>query len=248
MIADENTWVKLYRKSENSRVFRNEGLWKIWTWCLMRASITERWVTFKTGKGNIEVFLTPGQFVFGRRTAAEKLRMNPNTIWKRMQKLKNMQNLNIQSNRQYSIITINNWDTYQVKKENGNNKSVQQVSSKCPASNTNKNVKNVYISPAKEKTIEEMIARYSDKNLVTKTFNAFAGTRKTNSVAKSILQAEMTKWEKFPPTHIEKCMKIYLDGQHHLAGKKENYLWGIIRGNNTSEYTPQPKKKVKVEI
>lgn len=114
----------------------------MWTYCLMRANHKRKWVELKTGKGIIEVEVQPGQFVFGRHSAAKDLSMNPNTVWKRMQKLKNLENLNIESNTQYSIITITNWHSYQVDEKESNIESNKQVTSKEQASNTDKNDKN----------------------------------------------------------------------------------------------------------
>ena len=106
-------YIKLYRRTLNSQVFQNEGLFKVWIWCLLRANHKETWVSIRTGKGFTEVLLKPGKFIFGRESAAKKLLMKPTTVWKRLKKLENIGNLDIQSNRQYSIITIVNWDTYQ---------------------------------------------------------------------------------------------------------------------------------------
>ena len=106
-------YIKLWRKITDSQVFQNEGLLKVWIWCLAKASYRERWVSIKAGKGITEVKLMPGQFIFGRQTAARKLKMKPSTAWKRLQKLKKCQNLNIESNSQYSIVTICNWEQYQ---------------------------------------------------------------------------------------------------------------------------------------
>src|SRR5512139_4013203 len=95
-INDEG-WIKLYRKSIHSQVFQNEGLWKIWTWCLMKANHKDRWVSIKTGRGSSEVLAKRGQFIFGRKSAARDLKMKPSTIHDRMQKLVNMQNLVLNS-------------------------------------------------------------------------------------------------------------------------------------------------------
>ena len=104
-------WV--YRKIISSKVFKNEGLLKVWIWCLAKASYKERWILVKTGKSHVEVKLEPGQFIFGRFSSVEELDMYPSTIRNRMEKLKNMGNLNIKSDSQYSIISVINWDTYQ---------------------------------------------------------------------------------------------------------------------------------------
>ncbi len=98
-INDEG-WVKLHRKSIRSQVFQTDGLWKVWTWCLMKANHEDTWVPIITGKGTTEVLVKRGQFVFGRKSAAKALKMDESTIYKRMMKLKNMENCNIQSNTQ----------------------------------------------------------------------------------------------------------------------------------------------------
>ena len=106
-------WVKLWRKSANSQVFQNDALWKLWTWCLMKANHEGRWVEITTGRGTTQVWVDPGQFIFGRRKAAKKLRATPSGTRARMEKLKNLQNLDIQSDTHYSIVTIRNWGKYQ---------------------------------------------------------------------------------------------------------------------------------------
>ncbi len=131
-------YVKLYRKLIDSRTFQNEGLLKVWIWCLLKANHKEAWVPISIGKGITEIHVEPGQFIFGRDKAAAELRMNPSTVWKRIKKLKNLGNCDIQSSSHYSIITIINWDTYQPKEKNGDSQSNSQVT----AGDTNKNDKN----------------------------------------------------------------------------------------------------------
>jgi hypothetical protein len=115
----ERGWIKLWRKSEDSRVFQNEGLWKVWTWCLMQAAHEGHWVPIKVGKVITEVWVEPGQFIFGRNSAAKRLRMAPSTVWKRMLKLENMRNSDINRNSNYSVVSIVNWNSYQPKKKKG---------------------------------------------------------------------------------------------------------------------------------
>lgn len=112
----ENGSVPLYRKTLNSAVFLDEYLLKLWIYCLLKASYKKRTVSFKTGKGIVFIDLEPGQFVFGREATANKLGWKPSSLWDRMKKLKNMKNIGIQSNSQYSIISIINWDIYKIEK------------------------------------------------------------------------------------------------------------------------------------
>ncbi len=106
-------YIKLHRKTLDSRVFQNEGVLKVWIWCLLKANYKGQWTSIKAGKGTTEVWIGPGQFIFGKYTAAKELKMPPSTVWKRIKKLIADGNLVVKSNRQYSVITIVNWDTYQ---------------------------------------------------------------------------------------------------------------------------------------
>lgn len=112
-IQSDDGYIKLHRKLLGSRAFKNDGLCKTWIWCLLKASYTEKWVSVNTGKGTTEVFLRPGQFIFGRFQAAKELNVSPSTIRNRMEKLKNIGNVDIQQDTHWSVISIINWDTYQ---------------------------------------------------------------------------------------------------------------------------------------
>jgi len=78
--------------------------------------------------------------VFGRKSAAKILKMDESTVYKRMMKLKNMQNCNIESNTHCSLVTILNYELYQ---GSGNDEVTPKVTPKEHPSNTNKNDKNV---------------------------------------------------------------------------------------------------------
>jgi len=142
----QDGWIKLYRKSLNSRVFKNRDLWQLWTWCLMKATHKKTWVSVSTGRGETEVELQPGQFIFGRKQAAQELKAKPFSTYKRMLKLKKLGNLDIQSNTHFSIVTICNWDKYQaqeIEKEQAKEQPRNnQGTTKEQPRNTNKNVKN----------------------------------------------------------------------------------------------------------
>ena len=109
----DDGYVKLWRKTLSSRVFQNEGLLKIFIWCLLRANHKKEWVPITTGRGETEVELQPGQFIFGRKTAAKELKMKQSTIRNRIEKLKNIGFLDTQPDTHYTIINILNWESYQ---------------------------------------------------------------------------------------------------------------------------------------
>lgn len=145
-----NGFIKLYRKSIDSQVFQSAELWKLWCLCLLKANHKEGWFEIP---GVIEpIKVMPGQFVTGRfelhkdyYPRKKKKQKTPLTVWRWLEKLKNMQNLNIETNNKYSVITINNWDSYQFKESKVEHQNEQQVNNRRTTDEqqmiTNKNVK-----------------------------------------------------------------------------------------------------------
>jgi len=178
---NNNSFILLYRKSISSRVFRNEALWKVWTWCLLKASYKERWVTMKTGKSEIEVKIYPGQFIYGRLSAAKELNMKPSSVRNRMEKLKNMRNLDIKKDTQYSIISIINWDTYQTQDSKEDSKKDNQRTIKGQSKDTNNKVnkvnnkeKKIKKKPTFTPPIQSDVENYFFENGYTKSSGAKA--------------------------------------------------------------------------
>lgn len=142
-MTDPNSgWVKLWRKSVNSLVFQDAKLWKIWTWCLMKATHKEH----DQLVGYQKIHIMPGEFIFGRKSASFELNISEQTIRTSLDSLRKLKNLTIKSTNKYSVISIINWDTYQIDDTTTNQQTNQQLTSKQPATNqqltTNKNVKN----------------------------------------------------------------------------------------------------------
>jgi len=136
-------YVKIFRKMIDSRVFQNEGLLKVWIWCLLKANHEERWVPMSTGRGATEVKVCPGQFIYGRKSAAKELKMKESTIRNRMKKLENMRNLDMQPDTHCTIVSIINWDIYQMQENKEDRQEDNQRTGKGQPKDTNKNVKNV---------------------------------------------------------------------------------------------------------
>lgn len=134
----ENTsYIKLFRKLLNSPIFENEKALKIWIWCLLKATHKER----EQLVGQRIVSLKKGEFVFGRKQASEELKMTESTIYKYIKLLEKLQMISIKSNNKFSIVSIEKWEDYQIEELKNNNK----ITTKEQQSNTNKNVKNIYL-------------------------------------------------------------------------------------------------------
>lgn len=137
-----NGFILLSRSLLDSDVFASQKLLKIWIWCLCKANYKDKSVPLKVGKGETIVRVKRGSFLFGRHKAEEELFIDGSTIYKSIQKLQKLDMININSNNQYSVITICNYNTYQdpesyevtTKEQPSNN----QVTSKEQPSNTTK--------------------------------------------------------------------------------------------------------------
>ncbi|SFI95060.1 phage conserved hypothetical protein, C-terminal domain-containing protein [Terrisporobacter glycolicus] len=136
-------YIKLYRTLIDSDIFKNEKLFKVFIWCLLKATHKERDQVI----GRKTIRLKEGQFIFGRLKASSELNMAPSTVWDYMKLLEKHKNINIKSNNKYSIVTIENWSIYQAKENITDNKSNNNADNKSTTNeqqmDTNKNVKNV---------------------------------------------------------------------------------------------------------
>lgn len=149
-------YIKLWRKSLESRVWQNAELWQLWCYCLLKATHKPCWTQIKTGKGYTEIFLKEGQFIFGRKKAAKKLKKTESGTYKRLKKLEMLGNLNTQNKNHFTLVNICNWEDYQdeenIKKSKKEHPSNTQVTPKEHPSNTykngkhNKNGKNIILS------------------------------------------------------------------------------------------------------
>ena len=107
------SWIKLHRDIKDSQVFAHPTIFKIWCWLLIKAHHTEKHFSLKAGRGYTNVTIKRGQLLFGRHKAEEELDIDGSTIYRHIQTLEKWGNVIIESNNQYSIITICKYDEYQ---------------------------------------------------------------------------------------------------------------------------------------
>lgn len=163
-------YVRLWRKSIDSGLIKNHNIWIFWTWCLMKANHRK---DYKQTVGFQEVFLQPGDFIFGRKMAAEETELSEQNIRTCLTFLKKAKNLTIKSTNKFSVISITNWATYQHIEKEINQQINQHVTSNQPASNhkqehknnINKNtvVPDVSFKPTAEKIYSKYIEEINPK-------------------------------------------------------------------------------------
>lgn len=181
-------YIKLWRKVEESVVFKNEGLLKVFIWCLLRANHKENVFPVRTGRGFSELKLFPGSFLFGRNSAAIELDMKPSTAWKRILKLKNLGFLNIESHSHYSIIYIVNWHIYQSYPMSSINHSDRQGTGKEHRQEC-KNNKNINMSDSDLAAFDNFYSHYPKHEARKKAQEAWMKLHPDSALQERILTA-----------------------------------------------------------
>jgi hypothetical protein len=179
--------------------------------------------------GRQKVKLNPGQFIYGRKQAAEELNLAETTVRDYMKLLEIDGTLTIKSTNKYSIITIVKWEFYQGNEEDYDNKTNNKSTSDHTANeqqmDTNKNGKN-------GEEVKEQIASfrsfYSDEQLkvIDKYFDVITETRKTKKLSHSVVKSEMEYWSKFDRELVINSLEIHIEKYPKM---KEEYTRGIIR-------------------
>jgi len=105
------------------------------------------WKPFKQMIGYQTVPLEPGQFIFGRKKAAQELGLSEKIVRTCLDTLEKAENVTIKRTNKFSIITIVNWDTYQPDADEIGQQTGQQKAFKGPTEGqqgaTNKKLKKV---------------------------------------------------------------------------------------------------------
>lgn len=134
-----NGWIKIHRKIwDNPIVTKDAEHFVVWIYLLTHATHKPRWALF----GKDKIRLKPGQLITGRQIISKTTGVNESKVRRILETLKNDQQIDQQTNRQGSLISIVNWNEYQ-KSDQQND---QQVTNNRPTTDqqptTNKNNKN----------------------------------------------------------------------------------------------------------
>lgn len=127
-------WVCVHRKLLDNPIFKNDKLFRVFMFCLLRAQHTagDQLV------GDSVVYLDKGQLATGRIAISEQTGLSQQNVRTAISKLEKLGILTIKPTTKYSVITMVNWNQYQ--------QTNQQVTNKQPTSNqqvtTSNNVNN----------------------------------------------------------------------------------------------------------
>jgi uncharacterized phage protein (TIGR02220 family) len=160
-------YVKLYRKSLDAGWIKNHKLWAFWTYCLIKASYKE----YDAVVGLQVIHLMPGQFIFGRKKAAEETGLTEREIRTIIDLLKKCENMTIKTTNKFSVITIINWAIYQGEAIENDQLNDQQATSKRPHTRS-KEVNNLIYSQDALKVLSYLNEKTGRKYKVSKHIEA----------------------------------------------------------------------------
>lgn len=98
-------WVKLHRKLLDSETVHDDWLCRLWIICLLKANS-------KPGRFKGQV-IEKGSFAFSYRVFSEYLGVSKNRLKRGLKKLENAEQISIKAGRDFSVVTLCNWSTYQ---------------------------------------------------------------------------------------------------------------------------------------
>lgn len=98
-------YVKTYRASMDHAVFDDEWLWKLFSWCVMRANFRDA--------SSPDGIIRRGSFMVGRIQASRELRTSDSRVYRGLKKLESLGSISLKSNNRFTTVTVCNYDSYQ---------------------------------------------------------------------------------------------------------------------------------------
>lgn len=217
------SWIKLHREVLDSNVFAHPTTFKIWCWLLIKANHKQKFVSMQTGRGFTEISVERGQFIFGRHKAETVLDIDGSTIYKHIQKLQDWGNIKIESNNQYSVITICKYDEYQTGDGEDEQPSSNQVTTKeQPSSSEVTQTRN----PKNDKECKEVIQYLNiktgkqyrlDTGSIIRLITARINEGNSFEDFKAVIDTKFAEW------YLDEKMKKYLRPETLFGTKFETY-------------------------
>lgn len=222
-------YVKLYRDLLTHPVFTDPYLFKLFNYCLLKATHKQRDCLLD----NTVVKLEQGQFIWGRKVANEELNYKTPPKYKLSEKswenkLKVLEKLGIvtrKTTNKYTVVTVVNWAIYQSKDNENYQQDYQEATNRLPTDyqqvTTDKNVKEC------NKNVKEIVEYLNSKT--NKSFKYT--TKKTQSLINARFKEGFTV-DDFKIVIDKKCsewltnddMNQYLRPETLFGTKFESYL------------------------
>ncbi len=125
-------WFPVWRKIDDSWVWKDPVVLKVWLECMRVAAHSHRWFDLRVGTGVVQVELQIGQCVFGRRAWGKKLRLEPKKVERIIIALVKHGNLGREVTHHYSVLTLLQYGVYRYSKTESDPIVDPTVTQPCP--------------------------------------------------------------------------------------------------------------------
>jgi hypothetical protein len=157
-------YIKVYRKMMNSAIWQDPDMFRLWMYCLMKASHKEHSVIVEKQ----EVKLQIGEFVTGRFRLHQEFnsgipprkQVKDTTLWSWLKKLEQMGNIDIKSYNKYSVVSIVNWSEYQGSLTTEPQQNDNEMTAESQQTDTYKNGKNGKKKDSRQKQVYDETTIY----------------------------------------------------------------------------------------
>lgn len=204
-------WIKVHRKMlDNPVVFKDADHLAVWMYLLLKATHTEYPVMFNGEK----IVLKPGQLVTGRKKISTETGVNESKVNRVLNLFKSEHQIEQQTTRHGSIISIVSWDEYQsCEQQNGqqvnNNRTTSEQQVNTKQEYKNKRTKEIYKGvpdEIREEFMEWAYMREKKKKPLLTVRAVTQALNKLNSLTKNVDKqkelinyATYRNWESFYP-------------------------------------------------
>lgn len=179
----ENGWIKLHRKLLDNPLILKPSWFLLWVLLLLLANHQDKEMIWNGKK----IVVKKGQFITGRKKLAKLSGISETTVERILKYLENEHQIGQQKTTKYRLITILNWETYQVldnkrttngqqtdtnkndnKDKNNTSEQSSQVSQLIKAFETiNPACKKMYGNKTQRKACESLIEIYGFNRVLT---------------------------------------------------------------------------------
>jgi len=95
-----------------------------------------------------------------------------------------------------------------------------------------------------DEQLEELLSRYSEeeKQDIHKLLNFLRLTRRGGKLAENIIITEISRWNTLDVARVMYGVRKYIDCSYYAEGKKEGYLWAIMKNASPGEIMKAAQK------
>ncbi|MFA5240730.1 MAG: hypothetical protein WC476_13625 [Phycisphaerae bacterium] len=146
-------WIKLHRKLLDNALMTKSAYLQLWIALLLRANHKETTFIFN----NQKQILKPGQLLIGRKRLSKITGIAQSTIEKILKYLEKEHQIEQHKTRRFRIITITNWQFYQIEEP-----QKEQLRDNCVT--TREQLRDTYKNDKNEKNVKKYGGNFSRQN------------------------------------------------------------------------------------